>query len=305
MSRSLPADPVAAGEEHSLTPSLLRGWPLPLDPHDTKRERGTVLVVAGTTRTSGAGVLSGLAALRAGAGRLQIATVEPSAAAMSVAVPEALIESISATPDGSLDPAVAIERLAERARQADAVLIGPGFDDLGASARLLSGLLHEVGSGAVVVIDAVALRSVRSVDERLMRSLAGRAVFTPNPDEASALLPEAPAGAGAGDLAALAANMYGAVVTVHGHVAAPDGRRWVAADGVAGLGTSGSGDVLAGLVAGAAARSADAAQSACWGTYLHVAAGARLGTEIGGVGFLARELLDAAPRVLAELSSSR
>jgi ADP-dependent NAD(P)H-hydrate dehydratase len=273
-----------------------------MDPGDSKHERGTVLVVAGTTRTSGAAVLSGLAALRAGAGRLQIATVEPSAAAMSVAVPEALIEGIAATAGGSLDPAVATDRLVERVRRADAVLIGPGFDDLEATARLLPGLLDEIGPHAVLVVDALALRSIASVDEAVMRSLAGRTAFTPNPDEASALVPEATAGVSPSDLAGRAARRHGAVVTVQGQVAAPDGRRW-AAEGGAGLGTSGSGDVLAGLVAGAAARGGDAAQAACWGTYLHVAAGTRLGAEVGGVGYLARELLDTVPRVLAELSS--
>jgi NAD(P)H-hydrate repair Nnr-like enzyme with NAD(P)H-hydrate dehydratase domain len=60
--------------------------------------------------------------------------------------------------------------------------------------------------------------------------------------------------------------------------------------------------VLAGLVVGLVGRGADAAQAACWATYLHSAAGERLASAVGGVGFLARELVDQVPRVLAELT---
>ncbi len=78
---------------------------------------------------------------------------------------------------------------------------------------------------------------------------------------------------------------------------------WDVGAGHPGLGTSGSGDVLAAAVAGFLARKAMPAQAACWATYLHAAAGDRLAATIGPVGFLARELLDAIPRVLAELTT--
>jgi ADP-dependent NAD(P)H-hydrate dehydratase len=303
MSRSHRAEGLVGSDDaRPLTPSLLRGWPLPLEAGDSKRERGTVLVVAGTTRTAGAAMLAGVAALRAGAGRLQIATVEASAAALSVAVPEALIEGLPATAGGSIEPASASARLDARVRRADAVLIGPGFDDPEATSALLSWLLGRVGPDAVVVVDALALRSVGSIDDGAMRELAGRAAFTPNRDEASALVGEGQSDAEPGDLGWRAAKRYGAVVTVQGRIAAPDGRRWAAASDVAGLGTSGSGDVLAGLVAGAAARCGDAAQATCWGTYLHLAAGERLSRERATIGFLARELLEAVPAVLSEVA---
>jgi NAD(P)H-hydrate repair Nnr-like enzyme with NAD(P)H-hydrate dehydratase domain len=68
-----------------------------------------------------------------------------------------------------------------------------------------------------------------------------------------------------------------------------------------GLATSGSGDTLAGIVAGLLARGADALQAAVWGVYLHGAAGNRLATRIGRVGYLARELSAEVPRLLEEL----
>ena len=69
---------------------------------------------------------------------------------------------------------------------------------------------------------------------------------------------------------------YGAVVSAKGWVVCPDGRTWREEAGGIGLGTSGSGDVLAGLVGGMLARGAEPAQAAVWGQYLHAAAGDRL-----------------------------
>ena len=78
---------------------------------------------------------------------------------------------------------------------------------------------------------------------------------------------------------------------------------WLVPFGHPGLGTSGSGDVLAGAVAGLLARGTERAQAACWATYLHAAAGDRLAPVVGRIGFLARELVDTLPHVLTELQA--
>src|SRR5919202_5116778 len=77
-------------DEVVITAGLLRGWPLP-DPRGDKQARGTVLVVGGSRFTPGAVLLAGVAALRAGAGRLQLAAHASTAAALSIAVPEAKV----------------------------------------------------------------------------------------------------------------------------------------------------------------------------------------------------------------------
>jgi NAD(P)H-hydrate repair Nnr-like enzyme with NAD(P)H-hydrate dehydratase domain len=64
------------------------------------------------------------------------------------------------------------------------------------------------------------------------------------------------------------------------------------------LGTSGSGDVLAGLIAGLAARGAAPEQAAVWGVWLHARAGKRLSQRLGTVGFLAREIAAEVPALL-------
>ena len=295
---------MTAGDAVPLTADVLRTWPLPSDPAADKHARGTVLVIAGTVRTPGAALLAGTAALRAGAGRLQLATVRSSAAALGAAVPEALVVGLAASPDGSPDPTEATQLLREQAATADALVIGPGLEDLSATAGILSGLLPLVGDRAVIVLDAMAVAAFPSLDDRARASASGRIVFTPNPAEATTLAPEASGDLAPADLAAHAARAHSAAVTIAGRVASPDGRGWVARGAVAGLGTSGSGDVLAGLVGEVAARCGDAVQAACWGTYLHVEAGVRLGDRVGRVGYLARELLDEVPRALDDAAPS-
>ena len=91
------------------------------------------------------------------------------------------------------------------------------------------------------------------------------------------------------------------MVTYQRQVAGPDGGRWFIPAGNAALGTSGSGDVLAGAITGLLARGATTAQAACWATYLHAVAGDRLASRVGRLGFLARELLPELPMILTEL----
>src|SRR5918912_3825479 len=90
-----------------VTPALLRDWPLP-PPGEDKRDRGSVLVVGGAARTPGAVLLAGLAALRAGAGKLQLAVAAAAAPALAVAVPEALVLPLPTDEtSGSIQPEAA------------------------------------------------------------------------------------------------------------------------------------------------------------------------------------------------------
>ena len=98
-----------------------------------------------------------------------------------------------------------------------------------------------------------------------------------------------------------AAERYDAVALVKGRfsfVAAPDGRAFRFEGGGIGLATSGSGDVLAGIVGGLAARGADPLTATLWGVWLHGEAGRILTEQVGRVGFLAREIPDLVPGLL-------
>jgi ADP-dependent NAD(P)H-hydrate dehydratase len=295
--RPSPLDEADARPAVPLTAELLSTWPLPLHAGDDKHDRGTVLVIAGSVSTPGAALLAGVAALRAGAGRLQIATVESISAALGSAIPEALVQGVPATAGGAVEPAAAVRLLGDRIGAADALLIGPGLIGLDAARALVAGVLPLIGPEAVVVVDALALMVLRANETR---PLSGRLAFTPNREEATSLVSQDLPDLDDGELATRAARDHGATVTLSGQVSSADGRRWVSETAVPGLGTSGSGDVLAGLVAGVAARCGDAAQAACWGTYLHAAGGTRLSERIGRIGYLARELLDEVPGLMDE-----
>src|SRR5436305_9753198 len=86
-----------------LTPDVLRQMPLP-DPHEgDKKARGNVLVIAGSVEVPGAALLAGTAALRAGAGRLRIATCARHATALAMAVPEAFVLGLAESDEGGVD----------------------------------------------------------------------------------------------------------------------------------------------------------------------------------------------------------
>jgi NAD(P)H-hydrate repair Nnr-like enzyme with NAD(P)H-hydrate dehydratase domain len=99
-----------------------------------------------------------------------------------------------------------------------------------------------------------------------------------------------------------AAERYGALVLVKGvtsHVVTPDGRMWIYKGGAPGLGVSGSGDTLAGIVGGLLARGADSLTALLWGVLLHGEAGEVLSRKVGPIGFLAREIPEEIPALLA------
>jgi len=271
--------PSPSEAERVITPQVLRDWPLP-DPQGGKEARGTVLVVGGSRSTPGAVLLAGVAALRAGAGRLQLAVEPSTVSALSIAVPEAKVVGLGENQD----------ELEQLAADADVVAVGPGLDDIDLTSRLLHAVLDAVGKDTAMVLDAYALGAL-SKEQDLLAGRSARVVLTPNVTEAERLLGREPGD----DLAAEAANLaqrYQATVSLFGHIATADGGRWREESGDVGLGTSGSGDVRAGIVAGLLGRGAEPAQAACWGAFAHAVSGQRLAPRFGRTGFLARELVD-------------
>src|SRR6187549_1780325 len=101
-----------------LDADLLRSWPLTNHNEGDKYSRGTVLIIGGSVMTPGAVLLAGRAALRMGAGRLQIATVRDIAIPVGVALPEAMVLPFDTVPD---------DRVRESIGMADAVVVGPGL----------------------------------------------------------------------------------------------------------------------------------------------------------------------------------
>jgi NAD(P)H-hydrate repair Nnr-like enzyme with NAD(P)H-hydrate dehydratase domain len=82
------------------------------------------------------------------------------------------------------------------------------------------------------------------------------------------------------------------------HVVTPDGKAWTYKGGSPGLGVSGSGDVLAGIVGGLLARGAEPLNALLWAVWLHGEAGTKLAKRVGPIGFLAREIAGEIPGLL-------
>jgi ADP-dependent NAD(P)H-hydrate dehydratase len=271
--------------------------PLPAPGGDYDKEaRGRVLIVGGEAALPGALVLSGIAALRAGAGKLQLATVQSIATAIGVAVPESAAIGLREE-NGTIHPSAA-KVLRENVERTDALLVGPGTKPGPNNQRFVRSLL-DIPTPASVVLDAAALEVLRDSPEILHR-FSGKAVLTPHIAEMSMAtgMDEREIESAAPQVALDAAVAWSAVVALKGSttfIASPAGELFRYESGDVGLATSGSGDTLAGIVAGLLARGAEPVTAAVWAVYLHGAAGNVLARRIGRIGYLARELLDEIP----------
>ncbi|MFC5500404.1 NAD(P)H-hydrate dehydratase [Caenimonas terrae] len=278
----------------------LKAWPLPEIADDAdKEERGAILVVAGSREIPGAALLAATAALRAGAGKLVIATAASVASGMALAMPEARVIALPETAAGGLG-VEGLARLQDVAPGCAAAVVGPGLMDEEGSGEFVAGLLPWLAH-CTVVLDALAMDAAGRTSP-----FAQPVLLTPHAGEMAHL-----SGRGKKEIAADpqraaldAALGWNAVVALKGAttvIATPDGRLWTHRAGEAGLATSGSGDTLAGIIGGLAARGATPEQACAWGIVLHATAGARLASA-GPLGFLARELPAEVPAALLELS---
>ena len=269
---------------------VLRDWPLPQhDPVSDKEDRGQVLVVAGSREIPGAALLSATAALRAGAGKLSIATAQSVALGLALLMPEARVIGLPETPAGGL-LASGVEQLVPCAEGCSAVLVGPGLLDSEGSCEFVECLLGHLPN-TPVILDALSMDVVLQ-----MPRFNQPVLLTPHAGEMAHLSgqPKGDVKANPHALARAMAVKHHAVVALKGattFIATPEGQAWCHVSANAGLATSGSGDVLAGIITGLAARGAPLAQAAAWGVVVHALAGQRLAERHGRLGFLAREIL--------------
>jgi hydroxyethylthiazole kinase-like uncharacterized protein yjeF len=263
----------------------LDGFPWPgTDAH--KHDRGRLGVVSGPQASTGAARLAARAGLRAGAGLVRI-HCPPDAVAAIAAHLEAVM----------LQPFDGASELEHQAEAYDAVVIGPAA---GVDERTSANLHALARTGAALVIDADALTVFQSKPEALFALLDRDDVLTPHAGEFERVFPGLLAAAPERITAARqAAEHAGAVVLLKGPdtvIAAPDGRAAVNANGSPWLATAGSGDVLAGIVAGLIAQGMGSFEAACAGVWLHAQAGSAFGP-----GLTAEDLPDLLPGPLSDL----
>jgi hydroxyethylthiazole kinase-like uncharacterized protein yjeF len=279
----------------ALNRSTLRSHPLPPVINDDKDAKGRLLVVAGSRDVPGAALLTATAAMRSGAGKLRIATGQSVAIAVGAQMPEAMVIGLSEDGEGGLD-AGASKAIGKLAAESDAVVAGPGLALNDHCAGIAAALIK---AEAQVALDAALLHALKPTrpgreSQPILLPHAGELASLLNIDEED--VDRDPVGCGL-----RAADRYGAIVLVKGvvsHVVTVEGDVWTYSGGVPGLGVSGSGDVLAGIVAGLLARGARPLNALLWSVWLHGEAGARLSKKVGPVGFLAREIAAEVPALL-------
>lgn len=276
----------------------------PRAPEGHKGTYGTILVVAGSRGMSGAAILCGRAALRSGAGLVQVACpieVQPIVAA---AYPGYTTFGIRQHTDGSFGDGT-VEELLERVREVDVVAIGPGLGRQPATIEFVQRLLAAV-TDKPLVLDADGLFAISPFREEFRRSSPW--VLTPHPGEFARLT------GGSWpqnddereEQTHRFAQRCGGVVLLKGAgTVVADGSRWYRnATGNPGMATGGSGDVLTGVIAALIGQGLTCFEAAVLAAWIHGRAGDWAAQALGQTALTAVDLLDYLPAVFRELEQS-
>ena len=263
-----------------------------------KNDRGRVLIVGGSELVPGALRLTAEAALRAGAGKVRMATIASAALPLGIFVPEAATMALPSDETGEI-AVEAAPLLIEAIERCDCLVLGPGMADADRATGLVERVLARPHEALSVLLDAAAVACAGRIGNVLGRH-GGRAVVTPHHGEMAALTgrsideiaadPEGIACATARSLNAVVVLKAGTTI-----VAAPDAEPLLYPGGGIGLATGGSGDVLAGVIGGLLSR------GAARGVWLHGEAGRTLMLRSGALGLLARELPGEIPPLMNSL----
>lgn len=256
-----------------------------------KGSYGKVMCLAGSARFRGAAALAAEGALRAGAGLVTLASVEPVIAAVAARCPECVFLPCRQSAGGGVS-AQSGKAVLEKVRGMEVLLFGPGLGDTPDTAALLEQL--GPSAGCALVLDADGLNAAAKMDS-LPRSPGLPLILTPHPGEMARLcgLTIAEVNAGREGIAAGYARAEDCVVVLKGHrtiVAGPDGEVFVNPTGNSGLSRGGSGDILAGMIAGLTAQGLSPLDAAVCGVWLHGAAADQCAKRLGQYGMLPHDI---------------
>ena len=291
---------------------MTRDWagaalpPRPLSAH--KGTFGRTLVVAGSRNFVGAAYLAATAAARSGAGLVTLAIPESLQNAVAARAIEPTYLPLPETSAGVPSPDAA-EIVLENAAEYSSLLVGCGIGQAPATGQMLERLLYSNAPLPPTVVDADGLNFLASSqDPGWWERHPSRAIITPHPGEMARL-----SGSSVSDIeddrvdrAIRSAVQWNKVVVLKGAftvAATPDGQAMLSPFANPGLATAGTGDVLAGAIAGLLAQGLSLEDGAALGVYLHGLAGQMVRDDLGDTGMLASDLLMALPRAIKELRS--
>ena len=296
---------------HWLEPGEFRALPLVRRRDANKGTFGHALIVAGSLGKSGAAVLAGSAALRAGAGLVTVATPSGVLPVVAASMPELMTAPLLPTESGSAErwqsriPAF-------RASRAGQIRDGrrPRTFDAPETQQFIRTI--EIAHTLLIVLDADGLNAFAGRADELAARRASLLAITPHPGEMARLLGVTPADVQAHrlEVALDAAKRWRAHVILKGFhtiLATPGGDAFVNTTGNPGMATGGTGDVLTGLLAGLTAEFGveHLERVLGLGVYLHGLAGDLAAARIGEIPLVASDLIDALPAAFAQLLEER
>jgi hydroxyethylthiazole kinase-like uncharacterized protein yjeF len=277
--------------------------PRPADAH--KGDFGRVLVVAGSAGKTGAAHLTGVAALRSGAGLVTIATPRSCQPIVASMAPEYMTEPLEESQSGSVDFS-ALDRVLEL--RGDVIAAGPGLGTAPETVAFVQGLVER--TGVSLVLDADALNAFVEDPDRLVGRDGVDVIITPHPGEMARLtgLSTEEVQRERLETARRFAMTHRLHVVLKGHrtiVATPEGAAFINLTGNPGMATGGTGDVLTGMIAGWFGQLLDAEAACKLAVYLHGVAGDLAEADEGDVAMTATDLVQRLGDAVLELTAKR
>jgi ADP-dependent NAD(P)H-hydrate dehydratase / NAD(P)H-hydrate epimerase len=265
---------------------------------------GHVFILAGSFGKTGAAILAGKAALRAGAGLVTVGTPLSCLPIVARSMMELMTEPLPET-EAKTAAFEALPRLRELLPGKDVLLLGPGLSTHPSTAKLVRAILPEFPGP--IVIDADGL-NILAADPSILKTLPRPALLTPHPGEFARLtgLPNAKVLSDRLTLAPRFAEEHRVYMVLKGYrtiVATPEGRVYVNPTGNPGMATGGSGDVLSGLIASFIAQEKDVLGAVLAAVYIHGRSGDIAAGKLGERALIAGDLIRYLPAALKEMES--
>jgi len=290
-----------------IEPTEFAGIPLRRKASANKGNFGHALIVAGSVGKTGASVMAGSAALKAGAGLATVATPDVCVQSVSSFLPELMTAPLPATAAGTLSiRGLEHSAFADLLRGKDILAMGPGLSTQAETQEFVRAVVGD--SETPLVLDADGLNAFDGRSGDLARHRTPQMVITPHPGEMARLVNSSAQEIQRNRIAVAekAAADLKCTVVLKGHrtvIAAPDGRIWINSTGNPGMAKAGSGDVLTGMMAGILAQHGkeDWAKAVCLAVYLHGLAGDIAAEESGEISLMATDIIRAIPKAYAKL----
>ena len=271
----------------------------------SKADYGKLIIIAGSRRLPGPTILSAKAALRSGCGTVRVAAPASICTQIGVHLPELMMIPLSETSDGTVS-LQALKTIEEQYESCDAAVVGPGLDEHDETNELCLKIVADCP--LPLLVDAQALVALGKTPQKkrnygVQSNRVLERVLTPHAGEMKSLSRKevAEIELNREATAQIFAQENNVTLVLKGRetlIASRDEKLFVNTAGTRGMGTAGSGDVLAGVIGSFLAQKMDATRAAIWGVHLHAKAGELAAKLQGDDGMLASDFLEKLPHAL-------